>query len=160
MLQLDFYFKMAWVYVASVGWYIVALLGVIWYFYPYIQDKYTRWKVKKDEEEYAAKYHKNPDLLQQRLLEMEASRQRMQEEYIKSTLAVKEKEEERMQKKKEDVSNFLDGNILGRGSKDEASTSRGPKSKSLKPEYNPLMGDSSRGYRPPKRSCCGKGGCG
>jgi len=27
-------------------------------------------------------------------------------------------------------------------------------------EYNPLMGDSSRGYRPPKRSCCKKGGCG
>lgn len=26
--------------------------------------------------------------------------------------------------------------------------------------YNPLMGDSSRRYRPPKRSCCGKGGCG
>ncbi|XP_043491793.1 uncharacterized protein LOC122517463 [Polistes fuscatus] len=151
MLQLDFYFKMAWVYVASVGWYIVALLGVIWYSYPYIQDKYTRWKVKKDEEEYAAKYHKNPDLLQQRLLEMEASRQRMQEEYTKSTLATKEKEEERMQKKKEDVSNFVDGNILG---------PIRPKSKSLKPEYNPLMGDSSRGYRPPKRSCCGKGGCG
>lgn len=27
-------------------------------------------------------------------------------------------------------------------------------------EYNPLMGDGSRGYRPPKRTCCGKGGCG
>lgn len=27
-------------------------------------------------------------------------------------------------------------------------------------EYNPLMGDGSRGYRPPKRSCCKKGGCG
>ena len=27
-------------------------------------------------------------------------------------------------------------------------------------EYNPLMGDSTRGYRPPKRSCCKKGGCG
>lgn len=26
--------------------------------------------------------------------------------------------------------------------------------------YNPLMGDNARRYRPPKRSCCGKGGCG
>ncbi|XP_035737595.1 uncharacterized protein LOC118448442 [Vespa mandarinia] len=157
MLLLNFYFQMAWTYVASVGWYIVALIGIIWYTYPYIQDKYTKWKIKRDEAEYAAKYHKNSDLLQQRLLAVESSRQKMQEQYIKSTLIAKEKEEERKQKKKEEVRNLLDGDIVGHGRKDEASTSNGTKSKS---GYNPLMGDGSRSYRPPKRSCCGKGGCG
>lgn len=160
MLLLNFYFQMAWAYIASVGWYIVALIGVIWYTYPYIQDKYTNWKIKKDEAEYAAKYHKNSDLLQQRLSAVEASRQKMQEQYLKSTLIAKEKEEERKQKKKEEVNNLLDDDIMSQGSKDEPSTSKGPKSKALRRGYNPLMGDSSRGYRPPKRSCCGKGGCG
>lgn len=155
------YFNMLWAYVASVGWYIVALLGIGWYTYPYIQDKYTKWKIKRDEQEYAAKYHKNPDLLQQRLSELEAARQKMQEEYQKATLAAKEKEEEQKRKKQEEINKLLNvPQKLGGERNNEPSTSRGPKSKSLKPEYNPLMGDSSRGYRPPKRSCCRKGGCG
>ncbi|XP_015185492.1 PREDICTED: uncharacterized protein LOC107071214 [Polistes dominula] len=159
MLQLDYYFTMAWVYVASVGWYIVASSIVLWYTYPYIKDKYIKWKIKKDEEEYAAKYHKNPDIALQTALKIEAARQKMQEDYTKQTLIVKKQMEE-LKKKEKEAGNCQDGNILGHGSKDEASTSKGPKSKSFKSEYNPLMGDSSRGYRPPKRSCCGKGGCG
>ncbi|KAK2584505.1 hypothetical protein KPH14_006878 [Odynerus spinipes] len=155
MLQRPSYFQMAWAYVASIGWYVIALLGIAWYTYPYIQDKYTKWKMKRDEEEYAAKYHKNPDLLQQRLSGLEAARQKMQEEYQKAAIAAKQKEEERKQKKQEEVSNLLGGQRCG-----EASTSGESKSKSLKPEYKPLMGDSSRGYRPPKHSCCKKSGCG
>lgn len=157
------YFQMVWAYVAAVGWYIVGLLGIAWYAHPYIKDTYTKWKNKRDEAEYAAKYHKDLDLLQQRLSGLEVARLKMQEEYEKAVLAAKEEQEKKKQKKREEISKMLDdGHRLGGESIDEPSTSSGTKSKSLRPEYNPLMGDGSRGYyyRPPRRSCCRRGGCG
>lgn len=114
-----------------------------------------------DEQDYAAKYHKNPDLLQERLSAVEASRQRMQESYYERCVLAQREEKEKAEKK--EAARFVDyasiGHRLGNGSRDE-STFTQKKSKSLRGDYNPLMGDNSRGYRPPKRSCCGKGGCG
>ena len=48
-----------WNAIASVGWYIIAVVISLWLASPYIREKYTSWKLKKDEQEYAAKYHKS-----------------------------------------------------------------------------------------------------
>lgn len=50
---------LVWSAIASVGWYLVGVFAIIWYYSPYIQAKYTKWKLQKDEREYAAKYHKS-----------------------------------------------------------------------------------------------------
>ncbi|XP_033338643.1 uncharacterized protein LOC117227479 [Megalopta genalis] len=153
------YFTIIWTTIASVGWYIVAILIALWYASPYIREKYIEWKLKKDEQDYAAKYHKNTDLLQQRLSAVEASRQKLHQEYIeKCALAQKDKEER--EKSKREASKSIDLRGLGQKLGSEADNrSAENKPASFKKEYNPLMGDSSRRYRPPKRSCCGKGGC-
>ncbi|XP_076244613.1 uncharacterized protein LOC143185449 [Calliopsis andreniformis] len=155
------YFRMVWTIIASVGWYIVAIAVGFWYASPYIWGEYTKWKLKKDEQDYAAKYHKNLDLLQERLSGLEASRQRMQEEYRQKCIAARR--EGRKENKQTDSSGLVDVTGMGSGIENKTKDSSNiteKKSKSIRREYNPLIGDSSRGYRPPKRSCCGKGGCG
>ncbi|XP_015586849.1 selenoprotein S isoform X2 [Cephus cinctus] len=158
------YIEAAWAAIASVGWYLVAIAVGLVYAHPYLKEKYKSWKLKKDELEYAAKYHKNPDLLQERLAGMEAARQRMQEKYLREAALAREREEMRKEQKRQELLKFAEGQNFGKklgSSNDEASTSAGPsKSRILKEDYNPLMGSSGRGYKPPKRSCCGKGGCG
>lgn len=155
------YFRTAWAGIASIGWYMVAILICCWYASPYIQERYRRWKSRIDERDYAAKYHKNPDLLQERLSALEASRQRMQEKYYEKCMLAQQEEKEKEIKKEAArlIDCTLTGQRLGNCSRDE-STFVQKKSKSLRGDYNPLMGDNSRGYRPPKRSRCGKGGCG
>ncbi|XP_017883703.1 selenoprotein S-like [Ceratina calcarata] len=161
----DFYLNAIWSGIASIGWYLVAVAIAFWYAFPYLRERYSAWVIKKDEQDYAAKYHKNPDLsfMKERLSAVEASRQKMQEQYEKCIFVQKE-EAEKKRKAKETQRLHMDnnslGNVLGRRDDSEACSSSGNKEKSLKKEYNPLMGDGSRGYRPPKRSCCGKGGCG
>ncbi|XP_031827217.1 uncharacterized protein LOC116424662 [Nomia melanderi] len=124
------YFSMIWSTVASVGWYIVAVVFSLWYASPYIREKYTSWKRRREEQEYAAKYHKNPDLLQERLVGFEASREKMQQEYYQKSMLAQE--------------NKKAANSLSRSSKGDY----------------PLMGHNSRRYCPPVRSCCGKDRCG
>lgn len=158
------YITMIWSAVASMGWYIVAILISLWYASPYIREKYINWKMKKEEQEYAAKYHKNPDLLQQRLSAVEASRQKMQQEYYEKCTLTQKDREERAERKREasrlaDAQSGVLGHRLGTEADDRLPFPKG-KPNTMKKEYNPLMGDNSRGYRPPKRSCCGKGGCG
>ncbi|KAF3423779.1 hypothetical protein E2986_04725 [Frieseomelitta varia] len=159
-------FRIIWNAIASVGWYIIAVVISFWLASPYIREKYTSWKLKKDEQEYAAKYHKNPDLLQKRLSSFEASRQKMQEEYYQKSILAQQKETEQNEKAKQIPKLMLDDNQLlvtsnrsGKKDNDLAPFTE-KKHKSIREEYNPLMGHSSRGYRPPKRTCCGKGGCG
>ncbi|XP_071875010.1 uncharacterized protein isoform X2 [Bombus fervidus] len=156
------YFKTVWTTIASVGWYIIGITICIWWASPYILEKYANWKLRKNEQEYAAKYHKNPDLLRERLSGLEASRQKMQEEYYQKCMLA---EQERTEKgnAKGIAKLILDNNVIGDrlGKKDNDSPpSTEKKHKSIREEYNPLMGDGSRGYRPPKRTCCGKGSCG
>nr|XP_003700464.1 PREDICTED: uncharacterized protein LOC100880405 isoform X1 [Megachile rotundata] len=155
------YFKAVWASIASVGWYIVAIFVCCWYASPYIQEKYRKWKLRIDERDYAAKYHKDPDLLQERLSALEASRQRMQEKYYEKCVLARQEEKEKEIKREAArlIDNAFAGQRLGNSSRDESTFVQKNK-KSLKGDYNPLMGDNSRGYRPPKRTCCGKGGCG
>ncbi|KAK9512180.1 hypothetical protein O3M35_000655 [Rhynocoris fuscipes] len=132
------------------GWYIVGL-GI---FYLVFRDKINAlldsWYTKRAEREYAAKYHKNPDLGRARLEAMEAARQRMQEELnrkaAEAEIRKKELEEKKRLEKLQRLSGDTGGNRLG-----GAASSK----------YNPLMNDSGGRYKPPKRSCCKKGGgCG
>ncbi|CAK9796829.1 hypothetical protein ANTPLA_LOCUS971 [Anthophora plagiata] len=154
------HFRTVWTFIASVGWYLVGIMISFWLASPYIRKKYASWKLRKDEQDYAAKYHKNPDLLQERLSALEASRQKMQEEYYKKCTLVQEQKEKMKRSSRPILNNALLGHELG-SKNDDQSFSTEKKHKSIKAEYNPLMGNSSRGYRPPKRSCCGKGGgCG
>lgn len=157
------YSTLIWRAIASAGWYVVAIGISLWYMSPYISEKYWNWKQRREEQEYAAKYQNDPDLLQQRLSVIEASRQKMQEEYYQKSLIARQEEIERKERKKEAL-RLIDP-ALSRGQRlgsdtDDSSNSSQSKTNSARREYNPLMGDSSRGYRPPKRSCCGKGGCG
>ncbi|XP_076663250.1 uncharacterized protein LOC143366236 isoform X1 [Andrena cerasifolii] len=156
------YLKTIWTIVISIGWYLIAIAISFWYASPYIWAKYTKWKLRKDDQDYAAKYHKNSDLLQERISALEASRQNMQEEYYRKCMLVREAEAEAEEKRK-GASGLMRANLMGRTLGDDTSDPFGlteKKAKSTRGEYNPLMGDGSRGYRPPKRTCCGKGGCG
>ncbi|XP_043468549.1 selenoprotein S-like [Leptopilina heterotoma] len=146
----------AWQWIASVGWYLVGLGFVLLMASSYLQEKYNSWKSKKDEAEYSAKYHKDPDIVYQRLTAIEEVRNKMQEKYNEDAEFRKKKVEENKEKKRQELLKTEEkssGNRLGGSTSDS-------KSRLLKQDYNPLMGNSSRGYRPPKRSCCGKGGCG
>lgn len=154
-----------WSAIASIGWYLIATVTSLWIASPYIRAKYTSWKNRKYEEEYAAKYHKNPDLLllQERLSALEASRQKMQQEYYKRCASVQQEGIEKGNAKK--VSRLIVGDSsvgykLGGSKGNDQSSLKGNRHGSLKDDYSPLMGDGSRGYRPPKRTCCGKGNCG
>ncbi|XP_057318503.1 uncharacterized protein LOC130663349 [Microplitis mediator] len=148
------YLSMIWGAIASVGWYIIAAIVVSVWASPYIKEKYKSWKQKKDDEEYSAKYHKNPDIFEERTRAIEAARQRMQQQYLERAELAKQQEEEKKRLKQEQVMKLLKdaegGNRLG--TSDQPSSSKS----SFRDEYNPLMGESSRGYRAPKRSCCGK----
>ncbi|CAG9857465.1 unnamed protein product [Phyllotreta striolata] len=142
--------------ITNYGWYMLISLVITFYLY----DKYLRslvrsYKAEKDEAEYSAKYHKNPDLLSERLRAQEKRTLELQEKYKRDLELFKQKQQEKEEKK---VNELLDkynngGNTLG------PSTSK--RSQSFKPEYNPLMGSgSSSTYKAPKRSACGGGGCG
>ncbi|XP_076618924.1 uncharacterized protein LOC143340630 [Colletes latitarsis] len=155
------YISDAWAYIAPVGWYIIAIAISFWYASPYIWEKYRNWKLRKDEQDYAAKYHKNTDLLQERLSALEASRQRMQQNYYQKCMVAREEKECKREQKAQ--SRLIDINLVGQGLENKSNDwfpVGNDKPKSVKKDYNPLMGDGSRGYRPPKRSRCGNGGCG
>ncbi|XP_046743625.1 selenoprotein S-like [Diprion similis] len=154
--------------IIPLAWYIVAAIVVLLYLQPYIKKKYNSWRHKKDEFEYSAKYHKDSDMFQQRQTAMEAARLRMQAQYIQDAEKARQREQERIEKKKQALMELTEGIEIGKklgyadgnGSASGSKPSSKSSSKSLKSEYNPLMGETSRGYRAPKRSCCGKGGCG
>ncbi|KAL6433213.1 hypothetical protein ACFW04_006435 [Cataglyphis niger] len=158
------YFQTIWAVIASVGWYIVGLLFILYHTYPYIQEKYKNWRFVRNQ--YNAAFGKKTDELPQLSANVELTRQKMQEAYNKSCALAQMKEEEEKEKKRQKVLKLLEnknvGTKLGSATDDEKTTepSTSMKSRLLKSEYNPLMGDNSRGYRPPKRTCCKKGGCG
>ncbi|XP_076164066.1 uncharacterized protein LOC143144999 [Ptiloglossa arizonensis] len=156
------YSEMIWTAIASMGWYVIAIAISFWYVSPYIWKRYINWKLRKDEQDYAAKYHKNTDLLQETLSALEASRQKMQQEYYRKCMFARQEEKERKEKQKERFRS-IDANDAGHESgnkKNEWFSIGKNKSTSIRGEYNPLMGDDSRGYRPPRRRCCGNGNCG
>ncbi|XP_012288722.1 selenoprotein S [Orussus abietinus] len=157
------YVGIVWQSIARIGWYLVGISLVLIYTFPYIQERYQRWRLKKDEQEYSAKYHKNPDMLMERLAGLEAARQRMQEKFNRDLELARQREAEKQEKKRQELLNLTSKLNVGRSlrsSENEPSTSSESKSEPYKKEYNPLTGDAAGWYRPPKRSCCRKGGCG
>ncbi|XP_020282791.1 uncharacterized protein LOC109854286 [Pseudomyrmex gracilis] len=155
------YFQMIWTPVASVGWYLVGFAIIAIYAFPHIQERYKKWLAKNQTND---AFTKKIDDLPQMSANVELARQKMQEAYAKSAALAKIKQEEEQEKKRQKVIKLLEnkkvGERLGSLSDNEQPGTSSGKSKSFKSEYNPLMGDSTRGYRPPKRSCCKKGGCG
>ncbi|XP_032667766.1 uncharacterized protein LOC116842527 isoform X2 [Odontomachus brunneus] len=156
------YFQIIWSHIASVGWYIVGLLAITYYVFPHIQEKYRNWKSVQNQQSDAA-HSKKTDQLSRTSANVELARQKLQETYDQNCILAKLKEEEEKEKKRQKVIKLLEGKEVGKrlgSSSDNQAPSTSSNSKSLKSDYNPLMGDNTRGYRPPKRSCCGKGGCG
>ncbi|KAL0123827.1 hypothetical protein PUN28_005986 [Cardiocondyla obscurior] len=155
------YFQTIWAQIASVGWYIVGLGIIALYTFPHIQEKYKSWRISRNQEDVAL--GKKTDELPQLSQNVELARQKMQDAYDKSRELAQIREEEEKEKKRQKVLKLLENKNVGirlGNATDDDTPSTSTKSKSLKTEYNPLMGDSSRSYRPPKRSCCKKGGCG
>jgi len=154
------YLQTIWAPIASVGWYLVGLGIIALYTFPHIQEKYKSWKGKNQRD---GALGKKTDELPQLSANVEMARQKLQEAYDKSRVIAQIKEEEEKEKKKQKVLKLLEnknvGTRLGSATDDEG-PSTSSKSKSLRSDYNPLIGDNARGYRPPKRSCCKKGGCG
>ncbi|XP_044744735.1 uncharacterized protein LOC123306683 [Coccinella septempunctata] len=138
-------------FIENYGWYLLITIVIGIYIYnQFLKERiqeYLRWK---SEQEYSAKYHKNPDLLEKRLNAQQTYASKLQEKYNREAEEYKRKMEEKEARKKEELLNKLEG---------KGGTKLGSSSKS---DYNPLMGaGTSGGYRPPKKSCCKKGGgCG
>ncbi|EZA60021.1 uncharacterized protein LOC105274834 [Ooceraea biroi] len=155
------YFQTIWAPIASVGWYIVGLAVIAYFAFPHIEEKYKSWKLTRKRQDNAA-FSKKIDQLPQMSANVESARQKMQEVYNKSCALAQVKEEEEKEKKRQKVLKMLEKKNVGRklGDPDDDTPSTSTKSNSLKSGYNPLVGDNARGYRPPKRSCCKKGGCG
>ncbi|GLV38030.1 hypothetical protein CBL_07828 [Carabus blaptoides fortunei] len=140
------------------GWYtLLAFIGVV-YIYAKLRPYIERYLKQKEDAEYAARYHKNPDVFSARLSAMEAARQMMQENLNKQAEEYKIKQQQKEEQKRQEwldrqVGANITGHKLGRSENPEGK-------KSFKPEYNPLMGGSGSNYRAPKRSACSGGGCG
>ncbi|XP_014244034.1 selenoprotein S-like [Cimex lectularius] len=137
-------------FLMNYGWYLVGL-GIFYLIYRDKINKYLDdWYTRREEQKYAEKYHKNPDLARERLEALTAARQKMQEELNQKAKEAEERRKEREEQKRLEREKLLTGHKLG------GSSSQSP----YKKEYNPLMGDGGSSYRPPKKSCCKKGGCG
>ncbi|XP_026276455.1 selenoprotein S [Frankliniella occidentalis] len=152
---------------ATYGWYILGSVILGLYVWSKVKPHYEKWRKQKEDDEYAAKVHKNPDLYRARQEAIVAARLRMQEEHDRMAKVKAERAKELEDQKREDWIARQSGSGGQRlGNQQNISNTEpqpGPskkKSSSFKPEYNPLMGaGSSGGYRPQKRGCPG-GGCG
>ncbi|XP_045479322.1 uncharacterized protein LOC123684197 [Harmonia axyridis] len=138
-------------FVENYGWYFLLSTVVGFYLYNvHLKERIKEYMKWKSEQEYSAKYHKDPDLLERRLNAQQAYADKLQEKYNREAAEHKKNVEEKEAQKRENLLNKLQG----KGGAKLGSSS--------KPDYNPLMGaGTSGGYRPPKKSCCKKGGgCG
>lgn len=138
---------------------------------PGIMEKYYTWQEERKEAEYAAHYHKNPDMFRQKMEAMDEARARMQERYDRDTeqWAAKQKEIEE-KKRQQDIEDW-ENHKQGKGYKNRAHTGEDREREALKqqaivkgkkgfkPEYNPLMGlGGGSGYRPSPRGGGASGG--
>ncbi|KAJ8961021.1 hypothetical protein NQ314_006003 [Rhamnusium bicolor] len=144
--------------IENYGWYMLLFGLVFAYVYQKILKSYIdEYEKRKNEEEYAAKYHKNPDLFVERQIAQQQYAMKLQEKYKSDAEEYKKKLEEKEAKKREEYRLKFEGI----GGEKLGSSSNKDKSNSFKPEYNPLTGaGSSSNYRPPRRSACSRGGCG
>jgi len=163
--DLTYSFNYAWAFTQNYAWYMI-FGGLVLY---YVSSKFLRpvlesvfgtyenYKKTKEEWEYNAKYHKDPDLFASRISSQQAYVQKLQEKYEQEVKDHQAKLKEKQEQKRQEAERLLSqqGHRLGGHTDNDDS-----KPKSLRPEYNPLMGPGSSNYRPPKRSKCGGGGCG
>lgn len=161
--------------------WVLIILFLFFYFYvfkkfwPKIQNHWNDWRAKNEEAKVIADMKKNPDLYRQKIEAMDAIRRRQQETYEAAArlLAEKqrEKDEEKQRQRLEDLENLVSGkgyrnksDLRGQDTTQEQQGTSGQqkikKKPLLRPEYNPLMGDSggSSGYR--RRDLGGSGGGG
>ncbi|XP_059483683.1 selenoprotein S-like [Neocloeon triangulifer] len=155
------------------GWHFI-LLGAVALFawHTWLKHKYETWRIEKEEREYDARYHKNPDIGKSRQEAIEAARKKQQEELTRaSSLQVEidkeieeqkrvEKAAERQRLNAEQPGRRLGNSLDSDNAEALANAKIMKKGRAFKEDYNPLDGGgSSRGYRPPTKGCPG-GGCG
>ncbi|XP_066141453.1 selenoprotein S-like isoform X2 [Euwallacea fornicatus] len=166
-------FIQIWSIFQTYGWFIF-FVGIVMYYaytkilkllFQYAVERYIKYRRSKEEAEYTAKYHKDPDLFCSRVSAQQEAAQKLQEKYDLQVKEHQEKLKKKRERKRQELLNLLNepnnlGHTLG-GSEDGSDISASKKSKSLRSEYHPLMGSgNSSNYRPPKKSKCGGGGCG
>ncbi|KAF5276729.1 hypothetical protein FQR65_LT03954 [Abscondita terminalis] len=138
--------------IENYGWYMLIGTVLILYLYRQVQPQLQKYWENKASQEYAAYYHKHPDLLTERLTAQEKYVEKLQEKYKDQASLYQQKAEQKENKKRQEwlERNSNGGHRLG-GTSSE---------KSMKPDYNPLMGDtSSRTYKPQRKTPCSGGGC-
>lgn len=173
-------FQYAWHYIATANPFVLIIIGVGFYFLyqrkikPYLAPKWEEFKRRREEEAEIAAIKKNPDLYRERMEAVERARQRMQEQYDMAAQELKEKEaakeEAKRQEKIQEWENFKDGKGYRNKSDkyknnnepttESGQTLGGKKKSTLRPDYNPLMGNSSGPsctYRPGRRGASGGG---
>ncbi|CAH1154797.1 unnamed protein product [Phaedon cochleariae] len=105
------------------GWYILISGVIMAYLYQrYLRTIVDHYRIKRDEAEYAAKYHKNPDLVTARLTAQEQRTLQLQEKYRRDAEEHKRKIEEKEAKKREALLNKYSeegGHKLGASNNDE-----------------------------------------
>jgi len=136
-----------------------------------ILEKWSQWQIKREEQEEAAKYKKNPDEFKRKMESMEQARLRMQEKYNEDAKAIALKNYELEERKREKDIQDWDDHLQGKAYKSRAKSgidrerealeqqARLKGKKGFKPDYNPLMGGGGGGgYRPaPRRGASGGG---
>lgn len=163
-------------FMVSYGWYTLGFLLVGFLTWTRVEPKIKRWLRKRDDDQEAAKYHKNPDILLSRHQALDVARQKMQEQYNKAAYEnlekMKAKEEqtrelkiaewERMQSGKgHKLKDKSSASVSDANSTSSSSAKNKPATKPrMRPEYNPLTGDtgaSSCRWRPTSRGASGGG---
>merc|ERR1719300_502195 len=136
-----------------------------------ILEKWSQRQIKREEQEEAAKYKKNPDEFKRKMELMEQARLRMQERYNKDAEAIALKNNELEERKRKKEIQDWDDHLQGKAYKSRAKSgidrerealeqqARLKGKKGFKPDYNPLMGSGGGGgYRPaPRRGASGGG---
>jgi len=145
-------------FVTQNGWFCVGLTIACYYIWTKFQPKVQELRARREQDNEAAEYHKNPDKFIAKERAIAAARQRMQEEYNRKSEQhleeVKLREEQKLQQRVEENSQLAGGAARKLNeTNNTASLNKINKTKGkarLRPEYNPLMSDysSSSGWRP------------
>lgn len=133
--------------ITNYGWHCLILSIACAFAWRKYSPSYHQWRRRKEEEQEAALYHKNPDLLLAKEAAIEKARQRLQEQYSKQSAEHAERQRLRDEEKKKEKVKAHEALVKG-------TTSR-PKT-TFKSDYNPLLGDGgSCSYRPARRGRAG-----
>lgn len=149
-------------FVVQNGWLCVGLAIACYYLWTKFQPKVQELKARRERDNEAAEYHKDPDKFMAKERAIAAARQRMQDDYNKKSEQnleeLKLREEQKRQQKLEEYAHLPAGRRINE-TNNSASSNTVTKKKDtgkpkLRPEYNPLMSDtsSSSGFRPSRRT--------